>query len=362
MRRLFLLLSLAAGVLGYAENTITLADANDKSPVAGASVISANGLILGVSDSEGIIKASDADFPLSVRSLGYEAATAVRSQGDTIFLTPAAYSLSEVTVSPGDRPITRVVTFAREYMTGATSVDTLQVYSEYMLEYFFADGKVKGYKSDHSQPSPLASRVIARKAESNGTDTIMYPDRGDEITYLSFVPFTVFMPYDQREITDAMKKGASSDIVPGKYFPKYRYRLGNGFLTINCDQLCDEKKHTFSLWALKMLGLDMEVQEDTWTLIYRQNDSGKYNLADLIYGTYNIYFLGKGKIIKKVLGGGEAIGISSYIEQYPVETEYLTAEEYKELKKTRGKRTEEFRIPANIQPLPPSVKKIFTKK
>lgn len=360
MKKPFSLLLFAASIVtGYANNYITLADSIDKSPVVGASVISSNGLIIGITDKNGQINVNPADYPLSFRSLGYEALTVNQSDVDSIFLSPATYSLSEIVVSPADRPITRVVTYAREYCTGATTTDTLQLYCDYMLEYFFADGKVKGYSKSHQSPNTLARRRFGRIANSEGLDSIMRPKSDDDVSTLSFLQNMAFVPYEPKELTDALKAGAVADTVQGKFFPKFVYRLNNGFFTIECDALSDYKNHSFSPWFFKILGLTMDMQEAYWTLIYNQNETGKYGINDFISGTYNLHILGKGKLLKKMLGVQDAIHMNCYIEQYPVEIEHLTVEEYKELKKTYYERTEQFRVPANLQPLAPAIQSLI---
>ncbi|MDE6288711.1 MAG: hypothetical protein K2M00_08015 [Muribaculaceae bacterium] len=360
MRKAFSLLLLATTIVAsYANDYITLADSVDKSPVVGASVISSNGLIIGITDENGQISVQKSDYPLSLRCLGYEASTVDQSDVDSILMLPATYSLSEIVVSPADRPITRVVTYAREYCTGATTTDTLQLYCDYMLEYFFADGKVKGYSKSHQLPNSLNYRRYGRIANADGLDSIMRPKSDDDVSTLSFLQNMAFVPYDQKELTDTLKAGATSDTIQGKYFPKFIYRLNNGFFTIDCDALSDYKNHSFSPWFFKILGLTMDMQEAYWTLIYKQNESGKYGINDFISGTYNMHILGKGKLLKKMLGVQDAIHMNCYIEQYPVEIEHLTVEEYKELKKTYYERTEKFRVPANLQPLAPAIQSLI---
>ena len=353
-----ILLAAASAITGYAKNQITLIDTTDRTPIAGASVIAKNGLIIGITDKNGSISITQTDYPLSLRSLGYEPMQILEADGDSIFMNPASYALSEIVVTPTDRPITRVVTYAREYCTGATPTDTLQLYSDYMLEYFFADGKVKGYRKLDQSPNPLALRRFGRIANSCGLDSIMRPKSDDDVTMLSFLTNMAFVPYEQVNLTDAMKAGAQTDTIQGKYSPKLKYRLHNNYFTIDCDILSDYKDHTFSPWFFKLLGLTMDMQEGNWSLIYKQNESGKYGIYDYVYGTYNMHFLGKGKLLKKLMGVKDQIHINCYVEQYPVEIERLTTEEYKELKKTHYEHSEDFRLPANLQPLPPSVQSL----
>lgn len=344
--------------LAFAGNYITVVDSTDNGPVIGASVISGNGLIIGVTDNNGQINVKETDFPLSFRSLGYEAAT-IDIISDSVFMSPATYTLSEIVVSPGERPITRVVTYAREYCSGATPTDTLQMYSEFMLEYFFADGKVKGYNKSHKSPKMLALRRYGRIANSAGLDSVMRPRHDDDITTISFIDNMAFVPYETQELPEAIKNGASTDTVQGKYFPKIVHRLNNGFFTIDCDALADSKDHTFSPWFFKMLGMTMEMQEANWTTMYLENESGKYGIGDFIYGTFNMQILAKGKLLKRMIGVQDHILINSYIEQYPVEIQHLTVDEYKEMKKTYYERTESFRIPEHVQPLAPALQTLI---
>lgn len=335
--------------------TVTLADVFDRAPIAGASVISSNGLIIGVTDKDGRIDAAEKDFPLSIRNLGYEALTVPSWSTDTLFMTAVTYSLPEIVVSAAARPVTRVLTYAREYCTGATTADTMQLFSEYMLEYFFAEGKVKGYSKSDKSAHTLAVRRYGRIARNDGRDSVMRPTADDEIAVLSFIEPMVFMPYDTKELTEAMKNGAPADTIPGKYYPKTICRLNKDLFTLDCDALADYENHAFEPWFFKMLGLTMEMRKASWALAYKRNESGKYDLRDFISGSYSLHVLGKGRLIKKIIGVKDTIAINCYIEQYPVEIERLTPQEYKELTKTRRDRSETFREPAAVQPLPPSL-------
>lgn len=358
---LCLLLALMLVTVCYAGSYVTLVDATDKSPVVGASVISANGLIIGITDKTGGIRVGKSDYPLSFRSLGYDPKTLSSADCDTVSLTPATYSLAEITVAPADRPIKRVLTYAREYCTGATTTDTMQMYCDYMVEYFFAKGKVKGYDKSHQFPHVLDCRRYGRLANANGLDSIMRPKSSDDIVAISFFENMAFVPKDTIEQTDNMRGGAQSDTVPGKYGPKFVYFLNNGYFNVSCDALSDHKNHTWSPWFFKVLGMTMDIQQADFNLIYRQNPSGKYDLNDFISGTYNMHILGKGKQLKKIFGVDSAIHMDCYLELYPVRIEHLTADEYKELKATYYSRTEPFQSPANIQPLAPAIETLVNR-
>ncbi len=361
MKKILFFLIAISTVLTSFSNGIVLLDNNDRTPIIGASIISANGMIIGITDNNGRIEVNSNDYPLSIRCMGYEALTQPNQDVDSIYMTPASYKLNEVVVTPIDRPITRVVTYAREYCTGSTPNDSLQLYSEYMLEYYFADGKVKGFSKSHQSSHMVAVKRYGRIVKGNELDSVMRPKKYDDITALSFMSNMAFVPYKKMELTNAMKAGAVTDTVQGKYFPKATFRLNNGYFSVDCDALSDYKTHSFNPWFFKMMGMTMDMKQVNWTLMYRQNDSGIYDLTDFIYNIGNMRIIGKGKQLKKMIGVTDAIEINCYVEQYPVEIERLTVDEYKEQKKTYYTHREDFKMPDNVQPLAPAIQKLLNR-
>ena len=105
----------------------------------------------------------------------------------------------------------------------------------------------------------------------------------------------------------------------------------------------------------------MEMQQADWSILFNKNDEGKYGIYDFILGTYNLNVKGKGKLLKRLLGVKDEIDIYCYIEQYPVEIERLTIEEYKELKEDYFSRKENFRQPSNLMPLPETMEIIVNR-
>lgn len=360
MKNFFVCFFLIFNNIIFAKDCLTLIDSNDNLPIRGVSAVSSNGLILGFSDELGKISIKNDDLPLSLRSIGYESILITDIQ-DTIFLTPAIYSLDNIEIKPKDRPITRVITYAREYCTGATPTDTLQLYNEYMLEYFFAEGKIKGYDKSDARPYSRNERRYGRIANSSGLDSVMRPKYNDDIASLSFLSNMAFVPFDIREETEVLKNGAQSDTISGKYYPKFIYFKNDNFFTVNCDALSDHKGHKWSPWFFKMLGMTMEMQQADWSILFNKNDECKYDIYDFIFGTYNLKVIGKGKMLKKMIGVKDTIDIYCYIEQYPVEIERLTIEEYKDLKEDYFSRKENFREPSNLQPLPETIENLVSK-
>ena len=354
-RSLLILLNILLSLSAMAGRIVIADRSADNQPVAGASVISSRGIILGATDAGGGIDVAESDFPLSIRCMGYEPLTA-GTIADTIFLTTATYTLAELEVTPTDRPVTRAVAYAREYTTGATPSDTLQMLGEYMIEFFYADEKLKGYSDKDNRPFILTERRYGRTVRSaEGVDSVMRPTSDDEVTAFAFLQYMASLPYKNIEETEALRLGALTDTVHGKYYPRYIYRKTPSLFTTDFDGLSEHKGHKWSPWFFKLFGMTMELQHVNRKESFRLSETGKYGLNDFIFGIYNVHLLGKGRLIKKYLNVKDPIGVDCYMELYPVEIEHLTVDEYKELKKNCKERKQNFVTPANLQPLPPSI-------
>lgn len=358
MKKLLIsIIAIAMAQLTGAQKYVTVVDSGDKSPVEGATVISNNGVILGITDKAGKIKVnSDKDFPLEIRSLGFETETA--NQGaDTVTLIPAVYSLSEITVEPGTRPIIKLTSYAREYCSGITASDTLQLYADYMMVSYYADGKVKGYKSGDRTPAIRSARRVARTSNAHGLDSIWKPGKDDDITFLSFREILPDLPTTGIEETEAMKRGASTDTIMGKYSPKYFYKKSDNLFTVSMDALGDQEGHKWSPFLFKLIGMTLEMDQLQGAYAYAPKEDGRYGLKSFIYSTGALHGKAKGKMFKFILNTKSELDLDCYTELYLTDVEFLTPEEYKEEKKEKAPIP--FATPENLQPLPSAVVRLL---
>lgn len=358
MRYFIVSLSLICSFLSSFGEKNIIVDALDGSLIEGATILGESGLILGLSDENGRINEPPANqYPISIRNVGYEP-TILEKSVDTIRLVPAVYSLNEIVINPNERPIKRVICFAREYATGATNSDTLQFYSEYMLESFLkdADKKVKGYKSGDASPKVRNKRQYARITNAQGLDSVARPKDDDEITLLSWKEMLEVPDYKFHERKE-ISEGAKGVAVMGKYGPAYIFRKQNDIYSMTTDHLSEYKDHKWSPLFLKLLGMTIDADNMQSCLAYKVNDSGDYSFDDFIYSTYSIHLLAKGKLFKKIFHTDQPIEMDTYIELYPISMTYITPEEYKELR--AEKQEIPFQEALNQQPLPEGVKKII---
>ncbi len=342
---------LLLGALWATAQKVTVVDASDKSPLVKATVIGRSGMIIGVTDSDGAIAVGENETPVTVLCLGYETTKGEEGK-DTVFVAPAVYGLNELVISAAERPITRVISFCREYSTGTSGSDTLQLYSEYMTQCFLADKDLKGYKRGDSKPKKGASRFVGRIMK-NGSDSIFIPKQDDDITLLSWSEFINGIPADPLVESRGIRQGFETDTLPGEFGPRMITRKKNGLYTIWADMLADQKEHKWSPAFLKLFGLTIDLTAFNWTAAFTQGEDTIHSINDFLYTTCNLTILGRGKLFKKIFRVEKPILMESYSEIYPVSITRCTLEEYKELRKDKSGLP--FRRPDELAPLSPAV-------
>ncbi len=362
MRGLKLALAgLLTSVCAFSTTQVVVVDESNHTPVEGATVISNRGLILGITDIYGKINVlKDKDFPLTVRCIGYEPVT-FSSASDTVVLQPAIYELSEITVKADERPIRKITSYAREFCSGATPSDTMQLYAEYMLVSYYddQDKKVKGFKSSDRAKHPRAVKRFARFANSDGLDSVARPAHSDNVSSLTFYDLLVGIPYNSFPETDKIKSGSKTDSVMGKYSTYAHYRKTDNNYIVSYDKLANYENHIVSPMIFKIFGMTMDINRMQSTYIYQNTTDSVYSTEDFIYNSGTMHALAKGKMFKWILGKKD-IEIDCYAEIYPVDIEYLTVDEYKEDRKDlKEKESIPFRTPKNLQPLPPAIERLI---
>lgn len=332
-----------------AAGRITVVSLEDNSPVASATVFSKTGIIIGITDDKGYIEGfTESDIPLTVRCLGFDPAT-TNVANDTVFLSPAIYNLSGITVSPGERPVLKALCHIREYNTGVHDTDTIQQFNEHMAHFYLPVQKVKKYNVP-KKPFIRKSRTYFRHAGAKG-DSIAYSDKYDgDISWMNVIT----MPSESVSERAAIRSGAKNDTVAGKYGIAKTARKNRGAYIEETDYLADRKDHRFSPFIFKLLGLTMDFNELRALWAYKPNETGIYGPHDLLYGTWNINILGKGKWFKKAFNAQSPVEMNGFYEIYILDFEYLTTEEAKE--EADGNVPQmEFMTSPLASPLPPAV-------
>lgn len=312
--------------LGAIGERVAVVDGVDGTPLPGATVFGQSGTIVGLTDaSGGIDVVNPADFPLTVRCLGYETASCGSGDGQ-VKLHPATYGLKEVLVVPVERPVVHMVCYIREYISGVTGTDTIMNFNEHMGDFFVPVRKIKGFKAVLS-PRFLRSRLYSRIADSSWRDSIFRPDyRDDTFAWEQLMS----MPKGKVDLGERMCGGAAADTIMGKHGVKELLRRNGNNLTITTDWLADSKNHTMSPFFFKLLGLTIDLTELQTSWIVSPSDNCSYTAADIVSGTFSVTVTGRGKWIRKAFHTDTPVEMYSFYEVYPMTTDYLTVEQAKD--------------------------------
>ena len=326
MRFLFFTVFLFAW-LGAIGERVAVVDGVDGTPLPGATVFGRSGAIVGLTDaSGGIDVVNRADFPLTVRCLGYETASCRSGEGQ-VKLDPATYGLKEVVVVPVERPVVHMLCYIREYISGVTGTDTIMNFNEHMGDFFVPVRKIKGFKAVLS-PRFLRSRLYSRIADSSRRDSIFRPDyRDDTFAWEQLMS----MPKGKIDLGERICGGAATDTVMGKHGVKELLRRNGNNLTVKTDWLADSKNHTMSPFFFKLLGLTIDLTELQTCWIVSPSDNCSYTAADIVSGTFSVKVTGRGKWIRKAFHTDTPVEMYSFYEVYPMTTDYLTVEQAKDM-------------------------------
>lgn len=261
------------------------------------------------------------EWPLRVRCLGFEEAVALAGT-DTVYMCESAIGLPAVEVSASGRDVVRLICYVREYAGAVNEDDSLTMFSEYMVDYFFPMTGVKKFKA-HTTPRTLAWRAYCRHTDSQGRDTVEYCS--DDVRTLSWLQLA--------RIDPTTIHYTANDSVYGKYGYKSITRMGADALGVYRDMLADHKDHRMSPWFLKLLGLTVDITELYAAHTYAANESGEYGPEDVVSCTYSLKMLGRGKLFKLVFDNKRPVNITSYLEIYTVDRTYMSVAEAKTLLK-----------------------------
>lgn len=331
--------------------SLVVVGADDSAPLPGATVFTRAGIIAGITDSCGVISGlSAADYPLSVKYLGFEKGSAP-SGTDTLRLRESSLGLGEVLVTPADRPVLKLTLYMREYECRTLPGDTLIMFNEHMADCYIPTAKTK-FKAVRI-PQIRASRCYNRRITAD-VDTVWCPPVFDDT-----LSWTDMVEFPSKKLSD--NERPHSDIPfgfmhgePGGPAVASGSIGRNNLCVVSHDFLANSKNHRESPNLLKMFGLTTEfyLMDESWA--YRAKPGGEYFPEDIVYGTANVHATIRGKLFKKLIRTDKDTDLLSYIELYVVSAEPMTADEAKADKNNRSA-VPDFIVSPLAPPLDPAI-------
>ena len=321
-------------------------DAIDKSPVSAASIFDAAGNMVGITLSDGTFtEIPESAYPITLRCIGYEQLVIESSEDEINEMNQTVYELDEFVVTPVKRNILKQTFYIREYFSINTQRDTVTVFIEYMADRFTPVSKDARFNS----PLRILSTRSYSRYKIEDTDSVY----ADAETLFPSMLSVLNLNNDQVVAQDSFKDQIKTDKlyeVTGKSGMSLIQKQNTQTFTTIEDVLAGKEDHSISLWPLKLLGFNIELQQLYLTHAYRVNDEGVYFPKDLIEASFVMEADGTGKKIRKFLNTEKPVDIRSMVELYIVDRDYFSKEEAKKEYRNRPENVK-FVIPSTVPPL-----------
>lgn len=328
------LLAAMSAISGVVNATIVV-DSLSKEPLPRASVFDCNSNMTATCDDNGKIPAvKSGKYPLTVRYLGYTPASVAHDGEDTVLMSALRYELPEIVIDTQSHNILHLKGYMREYSSMARSVDTVQVYSEKIVDFMLPTEKNKKFKGWKS-PRTLAERNFYRFTDTSGLDSVsnQNPNNFQWFDFVNILSKNIRIPETLRN------NSAKTDIVAGKYGVKILWSKLSDRYIFETDMLADKKDHKWSPNFLKFFGLSTDFSRLSTKYTFTEPYGTDISPEEITMATFDIEALCRGKLYRWVSGSDEPFKIRSYYELYVTDKEYLTpddAKEWKEHPETKG--------------------------
>lgn len=348
-RILFVLITIVS--IAAARSAVVL-DATDGQPIVAATIMNANGQVLGLTDADGNVPGEYLpQLPLTIRTMGYESAV-VATAADTVRLEPSVYELQDLEVSSADRNVVRLVFFVRQYTSLTGDTKQITQVSESMVDFFIPIRKA--HKIDGiAELRVLYQRSASHTTWADGRDTLHCPASED----LSFLNSLVTIDSTQVPEPEGFALIPYDSIATDTLWSKHVYpqrivrRTPAGYF-VTLDALAKRKDHRFSPWYFKLLGLTVDINELMATYVFAPTTRSMHRRDELTAMGYSLQIDCRGKWFKRAMDSDSPVDMRSWAEFYLVDRTYLPDSEAREM--MRDKEAEyPLTIPADVPPLAP---------
>lgn len=334
MRTMMILAAVLISIAAMGRD-IKVVDAESREPLSMAPVFDKDGNYVLVADKDGIIRDVEKySFPLTVRFMGYDPATIASPDVDVVAMNPAPYELKASKVSPGDRPVMRMVCYLREFVDAGLGENSLIGFGESMGDYFVPVGKARNF-SPRLKMRSLSRKVYARfTLPSKGIDSL-YVSNDTSYTMASFSEI-MDKPISVPSSLQDPAKSHGTFSVKGKSAPKELWTKSGSKLTYVTDLLAKKRNHSRSPFITKLFGVTVDINEISVCYVFNNLESHTELLPqDISNFSINFAANASGRLIRKKLKTDGTASVRAYYEVYVVDREYLTVAGAKELIKNR---------------------------
>lgn len=329
-----------------------IADSLTHSPLPGASIFNSNGTFIGISRQNGVVDCTTAaDYPLTIRYIGYHERSVTTLSNDTIFLRENISELPEIIVEAKQKKMLHILAYEREYSTLSSYTDTVTMFREKMVDFMIPEDKKTNFKG-WRYPRVLNSRSYYQFTNSAGLDSVS--DRCDNhFTWSDWIGTfpTVEIP---RRLTDIE---CGTDTVNGRYSPVEIWNRNGDRFSININVLEDT---TSRKWVPNISSFfdNSKTDFERFRLHINYNNVIGNDLqpVDLTGYSFNIESRGRGRGMFRFNRHDQPFFVTTYTEVYILDQEYIPVKEAKKWAKRKFASDEiEIFEPMEAPDLQPSI-------
>lgn len=323
-RILLLSLSLVLSALNIAGKNAVVADSLSHMPLPNASVFDRYGKTIGICNASGEIPtARPADYPITIRHIGFAEKKVPKHSVDTIFLQENTIELPEVIVESGQHKVIHMLAYVREYSTLSTYTDTVFMFREKMVDYMLppaTKSKIKGWR----KPRILSAKSYYRFTDGEGLDSVS--DRCGH--HFSWTDWIGIMPEIQMP-EKLHHTEIAADTLHGKYTPAEIWLKKLSKVNVDINVIADKGARKWVPGLSSFFMGDIDFERFNIRANYTNIAGNSVSPADLTSYSFNIESNGRGRGMFMFNQSDQPLFVTTYAEIYLIEKEYITPSEAK---------------------------------
>lgn len=301
------------------EAVAIVVDSDDGTPLPKASVFDRNGKLAGLtSDTGEMPPLTDADYPVSIRCIGYGTITVSSPAQGLIKMRELAYELPEAVVSSRKQEVLHLTGYIREFSTLTTYSDTVTLFREKAVDYMLPTAHTRKFRGWRI-PRVLASKSYYRFTDINGLDSVS--DR-----FRQHFSWSDWVGIASHADLPAALRGAetATDTTYGKYSRALVWRRNGHRVNLDIDLLADTANLHWAPGIASFIRDGLDVYSFTMKYAFAgvgENEILPNNISRM---TYAIETKGRALDLFRVFRHDTPYYVSTYAELYITDREYLT--------------------------------------
>lgn len=342
------MIAVAMIVVATASYALIIVDASSGMPLAGVSIFSNQGRLLGVTSGKGEVPSVAFDaYPLTARSIGFKERSGILRTDSAVGMQTAAYELPELIVDSKKHEVLHLLALVRDYSTLATYSDTVTMYREKWVDFMIPTKRTKKF-SGWRAPRILSTNSFYRFTDINGLDSVS-DNFNQHFSWSDWVGIL-----DHALLPQAIAgKTATTDTTKGKYGPTEIWTARDNSISLFVNVLADtiSRKWVPNLSNFFKNHIDFE----TFTVNYQFSEiyGDDIYATDLDAFSINIASRGRGHNMFKFNRRDQPFFVTTYAEIYIVDKEFISRSEAIKWENHSFAETPlDIPVPPSIPPLP----------